>query len=331
MANSKISALPAASTPLAGTELVPVVQGGITEQVSVANLTAGRAVSAASLSLTTTPLPVASGGTGLASWTANGVVYASGTTTLTNGSALTFDGTTLKNKNASSGTYMVLENSDPSIGGGEAIQLQFNYTTVAALSTNWNLISRYAGGNFQFISNTNGAGGIVRLILESGGPVTAGADNAQTLGSSSVRWSVVYAATGTINTSDARSKQDEKNISEAEKATAIQIKGLLKSFRFKDAVIEKGDRARIHFGAIAQEVAQAFVDNGLDPEKYAMFCFDKWDDKFEPVLVEEKYTDENGEIKVRSIPTGEMRQTVWAGDRFGLRYEELLCFIIASM
>jgi len=65
MANSKISALPAASTPLAGTEVLPVVQGGITEQVSVANLTAGRAVSAASLSLTTTPLPASSGGTGL--------------------------------------------------------------------------------------------------------------------------------------------------------------------------------------------------------------------------------------------------------------------------
>jgi len=52
MADTKISALPAASTPLAGTEVLPIVQGGITEQVSVANLTAGRAVSA--LSLTTT-------------------------------------------------------------------------------------------------------------------------------------------------------------------------------------------------------------------------------------------------------------------------------------
>jgi len=52
MANSKISALPAASTPLTGAELVPVVQGGITEQVSVTNLTAGRAVSALSLSTT---------------------------------------------------------------------------------------------------------------------------------------------------------------------------------------------------------------------------------------------------------------------------------------
>ena len=49
MANLRISALPAASTPLAGTETLPIVQGGITEQVSVANLTAGRAVSATSL------------------------------------------------------------------------------------------------------------------------------------------------------------------------------------------------------------------------------------------------------------------------------------------
>jgi hypothetical protein len=39
MANTKISALPAASTPLAGTEVLPVVQGGITEQVAVNDLT----------------------------------------------------------------------------------------------------------------------------------------------------------------------------------------------------------------------------------------------------------------------------------------------------
>lgn len=44
MADAKISALPAASTPLAGTEVLPIVQGGTTDQVSVANLTAGRDV-----------------------------------------------------------------------------------------------------------------------------------------------------------------------------------------------------------------------------------------------------------------------------------------------
>lgn len=53
MADSKISALPAASTPLAGTEILPIVQSGATDQVTVANLTAGRAVSVASLAVST--------------------------------------------------------------------------------------------------------------------------------------------------------------------------------------------------------------------------------------------------------------------------------------
>ena len=39
MANTKISALPAASTPLAGTEVLPIVQSGVTEQVAVNDLT----------------------------------------------------------------------------------------------------------------------------------------------------------------------------------------------------------------------------------------------------------------------------------------------------
>lgn len=42
MADTKISALPAATLPLAGIEVLPIVQGGTTDQVSVANLTAGR-------------------------------------------------------------------------------------------------------------------------------------------------------------------------------------------------------------------------------------------------------------------------------------------------
>lgn len=45
MADTKISALTVATTPLAGTEVLPIVQSGVTKQVSVANLTAGRAVS----------------------------------------------------------------------------------------------------------------------------------------------------------------------------------------------------------------------------------------------------------------------------------------------
>jgi hypothetical protein len=54
MADLKISALPASTTPLAGTEVLPIVQSSTTKQVSVANLTAGRAVSASSLTATGT-------------------------------------------------------------------------------------------------------------------------------------------------------------------------------------------------------------------------------------------------------------------------------------
>jgi hypothetical protein len=96
MADNKISALTASSTPLAGTEVLPIVQSGATVNVSVANLTAGRAVSAASLALTTSPLPATSGGSGSSSsFVANAIPYASSTTTLTTASGLLFDGTNL--------------------------------------------------------------------------------------------------------------------------------------------------------------------------------------------------------------------------------------------
>ena len=49
MADVKISGLPASSTPLAGTEVLPIVQGGQTRQVSVTNLTAGKAVPVSSI------------------------------------------------------------------------------------------------------------------------------------------------------------------------------------------------------------------------------------------------------------------------------------------
>ena len=45
MADTKISALSAASTPLGGTEVLPIVQSSSTVNVSIANLTAGRNIS----------------------------------------------------------------------------------------------------------------------------------------------------------------------------------------------------------------------------------------------------------------------------------------------
>jgi len=99
MANTKISALTAATTPVAGTEVLPIVQSGTTKQVSIANLTAGRAISATQLTLTTGNLIVASGqgidfsatpGTGTSELLAD---YEEGTWTPVYG-GFTFGGTT---------------------------------------------------------------------------------------------------------------------------------------------------------------------------------------------------------------------------------------------
>ena len=54
MANSKISALTSATTPLAGTETLPIVQSGVTKKVAVADLTAGRSVATGNLTTTGT-------------------------------------------------------------------------------------------------------------------------------------------------------------------------------------------------------------------------------------------------------------------------------------
>ena len=70
MANTKISGLSSASTPLTGSEIVPLNQSGVTDSVSVANLTAGRAVSAASLTLSTGNVTQGASGTGY-NFTAN--------------------------------------------------------------------------------------------------------------------------------------------------------------------------------------------------------------------------------------------------------------------
>lgn len=149
---------------------------------------------------------------------------------------------------------------------------------------------------------------ITRLTCNAAGSFSAGSDGTQSWGTPSYKWSVIYAGTGSINTSDIREKQQIRSLIEAEIAVATKLKGMIKAFKFNTAVAEKGNAARIHIGVMAQEVASAFVSEGLDPEDYAMFCFDEW-----PAEI-----NEDGTIRE-------------AGNRYGIRYEEFLAFIISVM
>ena len=91
-------------------------------------------------------------------------------------------------------------------------------------------------------------------------PSTGGslADDTYQLGGSSARFTDIYATNGTIQTSDINEKQDIEDLSEAETRVAVAAKGLLKKYRWKSAVADKGDDARIHFGIMAQDLQQAF-------------------------------------------------------------------------
>lgn len=123
------------------------------------------------------------------------------------------------------------------------------------------------------------------------------ADNDVRLGFGSLRWITIYAVSGTINTSDARQKTDVRPLEARELAVGRRLKGLVKAYRWRDAVAKKGEGARIHVGVIAQEVEAAFAAEGLEAEAYGVFCRDELED----------------------------------GDVLGVRYDELFAFIIAAL
>jgi hypothetical protein len=319
MANVKISALTSATTPVAGTEVLPIVQSSTTKKLAISDLTPGLST-----------ITVAKGGTNLTSYTAGDLLYATGATTLaklgigTSTYILTSSGSAPQWSNSITVSTLTWGSKLVLTGNGNvpgASELGFG-TNGAGSRLNYNVAT---GGEHDFTVNGNVCIAITNSLLA---PVP---DNTLTLGTASLRWTTVYATTALINTSDARTKQQIQDLTTAEQAVAKRIKGLFKSFKFNDAVEAKGDGARIHVGVVAQDVANAFTAEGLDPNKYALFCHDTWEDKFEDIYEDQEVTNADGVTETVSVNTGRQKQILVAGDRFGIRYEELLAFVIAAI
>ena len=188
------------------------------------------------------------------------------------------------NRTGSDGTILNFAKDGSTVGSiGSSLNSGSRYFYISGLSATG--VGFYSNGIYP----SNGTGGF--------------ADNSKDLGSSSVRWDDVYATNGTIQTSDRNEKQDIAELSDAEQRVAVACKGLLRKFRWKDSVAEKGDEARIHFGIIAQDLQAAFEAEGLDAGDYAMFISTTWTD------------EETNEEKTR----------------MGVRYSELLAFIISAI
>ncbi|EMB0055058.1 hypothetical protein U5891_000215 [Escherichia coli] len=157
-------------------------------------------------------------------------------------------------------------------------------------------------------------------------------DNVNSNGTSAFRWSQVYAGTGSINTSNEelklRIEADEKT-TESERLAALEIKENIWRFKFKDAVKIKSDGARIHFGVGAQTVGNILRKYGLDPNNYAFWCYDEWGDIYAPeVLIRSVKNNETGEWYDEEYYTGRQVIIKPAGYQYGIRYEELLMFIL---
>jgi hypothetical protein len=112
-------------------------------------------------------------------------------------------------------------------------------------------------------------------VITRGASLQPGGDNSQSLGTSSKRWSVVYSATGTINTSDEREKLDLRDsdlglafLEDIRPVKFRYLRGGSQQVRV-DPVTDKADYEstpgqRTHYGLSAQNVRAALDKHGVE-------------------------------------------------------------------
>lgn len=148
--------------------------------------------------------------------------------------------------------------------------------------------------NVNMILAAKGTGFIqTNCEFRANGAVYPNIDNVYTLGTLGLRWKLVYATNGTIQTSDERDKEID-TISGEEINAAIEISKSVIAYKWKDKDKEAGVGDR-RFGVSVQKVMSIFTKHGLNWKDYSMFFYD------------------------------EQR------DRYGLNYSELLSFALAGI
>lgn len=168
--------------------------------------------------------------------------------------------------------------------------------------------------------------GAYRAEIDSSGNLTPGGDNTQTNGSGAKRWSVIYAGTGTINTSDAREKTAVRSMATDEIEAAKALSKEVGVYQFLDSVAIKGDKARHHIGMTVQRAIEIMEAHGLNPFAYGFICYDKWNEetKEHPAIEAQEATDDSPAVEAKDAWT---EVTLKAGDRYSFRYDQLSLFI----
>ena len=242
---------------------------------------------------------------------------------------------------------------------GSIVEFRKSGTTVGSIAS--------ISDDLHIYSSTSGHTGL-RFASTYVGPTNntgASTDNTFDMGAAAYRWDDIYATNGTIQTSDANEKQQIASLTDAEITAAKAISALFKTFKWNDAVAEKGDAARTHAGVIAQDVQAAMTAAGLDAGNYAFFISSTWwetqtevpaveavEAVYEDVVIPAVLDDEGNEIEPERVEQHMITEAVEAADaytrtdtyetaeeapegavertRLGIRYPELLAFIGAA-
>ena len=217
-------------------------------------------------------------------------------------------------------------------------------------------IRSYDAGSAQFTNDLwqmTGAGNMGVAGAITAGSILPNGDAAYTVGTAAQRFATIYAATGTINTSDARLKCDFRDLNPVEIAAARDLARAIGIYRWRDAVEEKAGAAREHIGPTVQRAIEIMQSHGLNPFNYGFICHDAWERQtVDHPAVEARpavpatdampeVLDEKGAVITPAVPASPAYPAVEAraayaevtreaGDRYAFRYDELAMFIAAG-
>lgn len=176
------------------------------------------------------------------------------------------------------------------------------------------------GTSLQLGVDTNAAVGVVL----QGGVFGEAGDGSLNLGNGSHRWAVVYAKTGSINTSDRNEKNTIADI-DPEQAEKL-IMGLKPStFKFND-----GTSGRTHWGLISQDIEELLPQIGMSDLDFAGFIKSpKTEDYYEdvPETVTDEETGEEKTVTRKELKT----RTVEGEYVYALRYSEFIAPLICMV
>lgn len=189
----------------------------------------------------------------------------------------------------------------------------------------------------SFADNGEYLGNTLRIYRNSGDAYFGGSvgpigDNTKSNGTAANRWSVVYAGTGTINTSDAREKNEVRSLTENEIQAAQALSKEIGAYKFLSSIAEKGDAAREHIGMTVQRAIEVMESFNLNPFNYGFICYDEWDQQTETIPAVEAVDavlDEAGNIVTPAVEAKpeEIKIIREAGNRYSFRMDELSMFI----